>query len=103
VNHQRFRLGTDPIVGFGDRPAPATSVGDRPWTPRMGTDPVVEWGEDLATDLRHEATIGDRPYWTPPLDWGQTVCWGIPRVCFAVRDRPLLDCWICWTPLVVGS
>ncbi|MEA3206110.1 MAG: hypothetical protein QOG92_1796, partial [Verrucomicrobiota bacterium] len=30
----------------------------------MGTDPVVEWGEDLATDLRHEATIGDRLYWT---------------------------------------
>jgi hypothetical protein len=96
----------------------------------MGTDPVVEGGEDLATDLRHETTIGDRPYqtppsvadrpWTPmmgtdlvveggedsatdlrrPLGWGLPSCWEVPKVCFAVRDRPLLECWICWTPLV---
>jgi hypothetical protein len=43
----------------------------------MGTDPVVEGGEDLATDLRHETTIGDRPYQTPP----------------SVADRP-------WTPMM---
>ncbi len=119
ANYQ-IPLGTDPISeGFVDGSAPVTSVGDRP--PKVGFGDRLrqtsDWGPDPCCGLL-ESSNGDRPRqrpfgvfqlvdtegsrfrglsgFGPNPGWGQTPCWGIPKVCFAVRDRPLLACWTIW-------
>ncbi len=72
--------------------------------PQLGTDPC--WGFLVPPGRPpHDSDWGQAPYvgrlWrricASPLGWGQTPCWGIPNVCFAVRDRLLSECWTCWS------